>query len=345
MDTTTKEARIHYFSATGNTARAVGIVKDRLEKTGYSVSIRTIGTARPLAETPAPEDIFAFPTLGFSAPVMVKTYIRRMPRANGKKAAVLCVNAGGPAQAIRQVERMLTRRGYRVTLTASAPYAVNWSQVVNPADAEDSRGKNEAGDAIALGFAEKYFAGNEEHHRPSLGTQLWSGFVAFSFGTLGRRLLGKGFIADTRCTRCGFCAETCPAGTILMNGTDGRPRWRANCQNCNRCINLCPQAAIQNSTLRMRCHTTAVIVVTAGTVAAGIAAGHAAEELPWYISIPAVAAAVTASFLIGMVLEFTLFDTALGWFQAKFPRPFGQSATASFRRYKEPGFVPSRREE
>ncbi len=45
-----------------------------------------------------------------------------------------------------------------------------------------------------------------------------------------------------------MCARTCPAGTIVMGrGKRAKPYWRMNCENCNRCMNTCPKAAINTS--------------------------------------------------------------------------------------------------
>ena len=51
------------------------------------------------------------------------------------------------------------------------------------------------------------------------------------------------FRADDRCNGCGQCARNCPAGTITI--ADGRPVWGKECYQCLRCLNECPQQAIQ----------------------------------------------------------------------------------------------------
>ena len=94
---------IHYFSATGNTARAVRIFRESLEAQGRSTRILLI-TGEKSRPSEQVEEVLAFPTLAFSAPSMVKDYVRRLPRVQGRSMAVLCVNAGGPAQAIREME-------------------------------------------------------------------------------------------------------------------------------------------------------------------------------------------------------------------------------------------------
>lgn len=340
-----KRVQIHYFSSTGNTERATGIIAERFEAAGVSVSRRVIGTAAPVPDPEADADLFAFPALGFAAPVMVKRYIRRLPKAAGRTAYVLCVNAGGPMQALDQAERMLKRRGYRVAATASAAYPVNWTQIVNPMDEAAARTVLDKGDETVRILAGDLLDGKSRYHHTGFGTRLWSGTVAFFFGALGRRMLGKAFIADQRCTGCGLCAEICPAGTIRLGGKAGMPRWGANCENCNRCINLCPQRAIQHSPLRFKIGIAVQALIMAASIAAGIRAGAAISgSVSRFISVPGGIAAAIAVFAALSALQLSAADLLLSPLQTRFPASFRKSPTTDFRRYKAPGFVPARRE-
>lgn len=62
------------------------------------------------------------------------------------------------------------------------------------------------------------------------------GFNAFSRST-------KPFYADDRCTACEICERDCPAGTIYMS--EKKPAWNKKCYQCLKCINGCPEKAIQ----------------------------------------------------------------------------------------------------
>lgn len=70
---------------------------------------------------------------------------------------------------------------------------------------------------------------------------LKSGVVNFGFNRYARST--KPFFASDACIGCGLCAERCPAGTISLK--DGKPVWAQRCFQCMRCINECPQRAIQ----------------------------------------------------------------------------------------------------
>ena len=70
---------------------------------------------------------------------------------------------------------------------------------------------------------------------------LKSGAVTGAFNKYARNT--KPFCVTAQCNGCGLCARDCPAKTITL--TDGRPVWGEKCYQCLRCINLCPQKAIE----------------------------------------------------------------------------------------------------
>lgn len=53
----------------------------------------------------------------------------------------------------------------------------------------------------------------------------------------------KPFYADDRCTGCGLCERMCPARTIRL--VNNSPTWGKECYQCLKCINCCPESAIQ----------------------------------------------------------------------------------------------------
>ena len=51
------------------------------------------------------------------------------------------------------------------------------------------------------------------------------------------------FYVTDACIGCGLCAANCPAHAITLR--DGKPVWAAQCCQCLRGSNQCPQQAIQ----------------------------------------------------------------------------------------------------
>jgi NAD-dependent dihydropyrimidine dehydrogenase PreA subunit len=241
---------LYYFSATGNTWRAVGRISDVLGGAGHTVRMVSINRwSEPLSETPD-RMLVAFPALGFAPPALVTRFLRKLPRQS-VRTAVFTADAGGAFDAPLRAARVLRRRGYDIFLTGTGSYSENWLQVSSGPD-PDTKVRNTArGDDMTDRFAQRLVS-DESHCEP--GNRLLL-LLARGLGSLfvlaGRRFLGKMFVADDRCNSCGLCETRCPVGAIVMtSGRKPRPAWRLNCESCNRCVNICPTTAINSSIVR-----------------------------------------------------------------------------------------------
>ena len=126
------KAIIHWFSATGNTARAVGILASRLEAAGWTVARVAIAVdGQPTADIPD-LTVLAFPIWAWAAPHFVLDYARRLPRAQGARAAIWATCGGFGAQGVGEAARILRRRGYRLVGSGEAVYPDSWTLAVNP---------------------------------------------------------------------------------------------------------------------------------------------------------------------------------------------------------------------
>lgn len=67
--------------------------------------------------------------------------------------------------------------------------------------------------------------------------------ISIAYMVIGRFFLAKTFFATGNYNGCNLCVERCPVGGIRM--ISGHPYWTFSCENCMRCINICPQKAIQ----------------------------------------------------------------------------------------------------
>jgi ferredoxin/flavodoxin len=348
------KALIHYFTGNGNTGRAVTLIGRRLEEAGYQVELRYIdASSEPPQEIPD-LTLVAYPTYSWSAPSLVMKYARKLPRANGSRAAVFTTRGGSAepgkeggfaGQGLEEMERILARRGYDVALTGDAGYPDTWVQAINPPSGEEAQEIVAKGDAVAEAYAQALAEGRRSLYRCGAFHTAWSKTMAVLFRGPGRRLMGKTFIADERCTSCGVCVKTCPARNITLE--DGLPRWGSSCEDCCRCFNLCPEHAVQTSPLLLVIHTAANVALTVLWI----------KSLKFVLSRPLLKGRPLLSALAALKLAPTsglalfLFQlTALDALLQKLAntaalRPlFTWSYTRPFTRYKAPGFkIPIRK--
>ncbi|MBU1077206.1 MAG: EFR1 family ferrodoxin, partial [Spirochaetes bacterium] len=242
---------IHYFTGTGNTLHAVRMIQDRLKKAGHKVTIQRIsyGVRSPEAEFGL--HVIAFPTYSWTAPAVVQDYIRRMPDGQGRKAAVFTTYGGNPLGAPEFIHRKLKARGYDVMITGGALYPDNWTQMVNPPDKAKAGQMIKQGEKMTREFAEKLIKGQRSYFKHSFLNWFWTGVIGSLFILFGRRGMGLLFYADSGCNSCGICEKTCPVQNIRMKGNKNpRPVWKFSCEDCCRCINVCPKNAVNTSLLR-----------------------------------------------------------------------------------------------
>jgi Pyruvate/2-oxoacid:ferredoxin oxidoreductase delta subunit len=341
---------IHYFTGTGNTAHAVKLIQEQLLSAGHHVKIVAVKKEfQPPGET-VDSHVIAFPVLSWSAPVMMKRYIRRMPRSEGAKTAILAINGaifykgslvkGFTGQALEQLEGILKRKKYDVFLTGNASFPDNWTQVTNPCDKKDTEAIFPLGEAEVRLFVENFLAGKKELYRCGIFHRIWTFLVAGLFGLIGRRFFGKFYIADERCTGCAICAKTCPAQTIKMQ--DKKPVWGIQCEDCNRCINLCPEKAIQVSVPLFILHTVINFGLTIWAIRTIVVHAPVWIQTGHTLQIILETALITAVTLLLLWVSMVPID---GLFRLIMRVPvvrrfFSKSYTRNYRRYAAPGYSP-----
>lgn len=338
---------IHYFTGTGNTAHAVKMITEQLQNNGHEVKISKLKKGILPPDEDADYHIIAFPVLSWAAPVMMKQYVKRMPLSAGSKTAILAVNGaivsheklvkGFTGQALEEISRILRRKKYDVFLTGNASFPDNWTQFTNPPTKEEAELILSLGENDVRQFITCFIQGKRLIYRCGSLNRIWTYLISLLFGYIGRRALGKFYIADEHCTACGICAKSCPAQTIRMS--DKKPYWTSTCEDCNRCINLCPEQAIQVSVPLLILQASINIVLTVWAIWAILV------YVPEWIQMnPLVLVCTEVIFII-------LATIALLWVcivpidaffrlllrNKKIRRFFSKSYTKGFRRYMAPG--------
>ncbi len=250
-----KGATIYYFSGTGNTFRAASIVKKKLEDSGYQVSLRNIEMGVYTSSTGL--DIFAFPVYAYDVPEIMMRYIKSLAPARKKKAAVIAVHGmlwhkpvvpgdgGDPGYSFEHAKWALSRKGYDVAYTMAVGFPHSITTLLSAPRPEEIIKIREASDKRVEAFADMVARGEKSLQKCGPLPVIYSLVPGLVFGIFGRRGLGKLYVADTACIKCGRCIESCPAKAIRFSL--GRPRWSWKCQGCQRCINICPRRAVQAS--------------------------------------------------------------------------------------------------
>lgn len=344
-----KKIAFYYFTGTGNTLHAVNTAKSFFEKKGFEVGIYDAAKSSALSGKDSDMAVFAFPVYGFTAPALFADFCRKIADGNNKPAAVFSVNGGSysdgkvkdgnSAYSPFFIAKILKKRKFKIQQIGSFSYPTNWTQVMNPQDKDSSEKMISLSDRAVIAFAENIASGKEIRPERGLISLLFSLPVGFSYRIYLRRMLGKIYVADEKCNGCGLCAKSCPSGTILMK--NGKPAWKSDCQSCNRCINICPERAVQTSIARLIFHSAGFFALyyfalcfltdfTADKIDSGNKLIHYSSSIGLKVSV----------FIICVLFMMTIGDYILRILE-RLPvlkKLFVLNFTSSFRRYTAPGF-------
>lgn len=257
------KSRIHiaYFSGTGNSWRLSEVAKNLFEAWNFEVTSAAIPSAKvleegnlPLSEIHKPlieADLILFiaPVYALDLPRLMKHFIEKLPPARlGQRAAVL-INGGAWDEAGWAVDTAVSRlkaKQYDVRLGEVVMMPNNWIPMMDaprPDEAEKIRVKAfewlEAtldrmlhGDVLIIPVNTKVYG------------KMGSPVVRGLFHKSGVKFLYKRFKTTKTCTACGVCVKNCPADAITMDDNKNRPKWNSACEQCVRCMNLCPTRSI-----------------------------------------------------------------------------------------------------
>lgn len=343
MSSTCTSVGLHYMTGTGNTLRVARWMAEATAASGGTATLRSIGAEHPALED-APMLGVLFPTHGFTAPWGVIKYVARLPRLAGRTAFVVATRAGWGWEWLRLpgfegtgtwlIAVMLSLKGARVVGITGLDMPSNWTMLhpgMRPANVSDIITRAHA---RADTFSSAVFSGR----------RVYRGWIPLLFGLLlapvslgyllvGRLLLAKLLVADDRCTSCGLCAKTCPFHAIRMLGRPPRrPYWTYSCEGCMRCMNVCPEEAVQAwqpgllllVALSASIGVPVGILVTAVGFAQDTAVGRLAEQATsWVIMLAAWALGYGAVWLAARW-------TPVAWLLGR------TTFTRLYRRYREP---------
>jgi NAD-dependent dihydropyrimidine dehydrogenase PreA subunit len=290
-----ERATVYFATGTGNSYRIAVWFRDACQAQGIPSSLIPVNMANPGAEveaSPGQLVALAFPTHGGLPPWSVIKFLVRMPRKRG--ARFLCLPTRGsffigpvlvPGAAILASflpALILLLKGYRPKGAVSFDMPVNITAVHPPLTARHASRVIARAGRKAQRYFDRFFRRGSLWLTPNnLYELIWSLAVLYFvplfpilYVLIARFSMGKTLIASNRCLACGTCAKSCPTGALTMKGkTARRPYWGHKCEFCLRCLNFCPQRAVEMS--------------------------HSWTVLIWYVAISLAAGGVVYAWLRG----------------------------------------------
>ncbi|MDK2807541.1 MAG: hypothetical protein PWP24_274 [Clostridiales bacterium] len=240
------KALIVYFSGTGNTAYVARKIEQVMKEFGVEAVSQSIEELDELNTVN-----FDFLVLGcpkyYEYPVLdfIQSIEKKLvPSQRTISTMIYGTQAAYLQTDFSKLEKILRTRNYKVTVTKSFQIANN--MVIFGAfpgtDSEKIKKNLKKLTEDLKPLVGDFLAGRENKEHPSFlyrkGTHL-SGVVFTKLFPI----FAMKYSASEACVSCGICAAKCPKGNITMQ--KGKPQFGKNCIFCMRCINICPQNAIQ----------------------------------------------------------------------------------------------------
>lgn len=223
---------IFYFSGTGNSAWAA---RQLARLTGDKANDITNLNQLPDLDS-AGQIGFFFPVYAWGAPEIIVEFAKKLPRTQSFTFGV-CTCGGDAGLAMKQFSKVY-------------PLSSSYSLVMpnNYIIGSDTDNEGEIRQKITAARAElERMAQEIQQQKPVYRVHegrlagVKSHLANLGFNKFARS--AKPFFAEDRCNGCGLCMRNCPAHAITLR--NGKPIWAAQCFQCLRCINECPQQAIQ----------------------------------------------------------------------------------------------------
>jgi Pyruvate/2-oxoacid:ferredoxin oxidoreductase delta subunit len=248
---------IYYISGTGNARISAQWIAEEAGKMGLKTVVQQIDRLENI-NIPSPSEKpligFAFPTHGFNAAPIMLRFIAGFPSGLGREIFLLNTRAGMKLYkifmpgltglALILPSFMLRLKGYKCIGYRPVDLPSNWIPLHPGIRKKVIESIFARCEPIVRNFANKILTGKKVFRGLySLPVDLLISPAALAYYIGGRFFLSKTFIANNKCNNCGICIKECPTSSIRL--VLNRPYWKLTCESCMRCLNLCPQKAIE----------------------------------------------------------------------------------------------------
>lgn len=254
---TWKALYIYFISGTGNAKASCGWIREEAEKAGIRTVVQQIDSLENILMPEKDENPligFAFPTHGFNgAPIMIR-FIAGFPRGAGREVFLLNTRAGMKLSkiflpgisgvALLLPAFLLWIKGYKCIGFRPVDLPSNWIPIHPGLKKKVIESIFLRCEGIVRNFSIRILSGKKVYTGlRSIPVDLLVSPIALGYYIGGRFFLSKTFIANNKCNNCGICIRDCPTSSIKM--VSGRPYWKLTCESCMRCLNFCPNRAIE----------------------------------------------------------------------------------------------------
>ena len=251
------------------------VVGEKVKSAGYAVDLYRVSDMTEPAAKKYSLHVFAYPVYALDIPNIMLQYMRKLPRDSARAAVITIFGElsaehmmnGYEGNALARARKVLRKKGYDVFFTDAARYPHSITIGLNPPGSEDQQAIRARSDKKVEAMADKIVRLNSSYRPESLLNPVY-GIFGDLFRIIGRRSLGKMYVADARCNGCGKCVRSCPAGAIMLSGR--KPRWGLECARMPALHQQLPQQG--NSDLDSSADR--------GTRAPDTLAGHLHRDLP-----------------------------------------------------------------
>ena len=235
--------KIYYFSGTGNTLFTAKIIADELKNKGMDTPIVNIESIKDEIINIDCDIILMFPVYAYGPPKIIKKFIEKLRR--GEFNVYLILNYGLlSVNAYFITANLLKKKGYNVEYSNGVRMPANYINLYNPPKLKTSVKRVDKAIQELKIISDEIFHGKRNKIRKGFILLRFPMKIIYLLFVKFSDRMGGNFYADEKCKGCGICVKACPASNIKFDDNN-RPVWNNLCEQCVRCIHLCPEGAIQ----------------------------------------------------------------------------------------------------
>jgi ferredoxin len=234
---------IYYFSATGN---SLAVALELAQKLDAPEPISIPGSLilkDPYAAAREASRVgFVFPVHRATLPEMARGFIAKMPKRRDCYYFAVSTHTLFGCNEFWDIDELLAAEGSFLNYARGVKTMGNVG-LVDPGSRAMERRLTEMSARVEE-IAEEIGNYQENYFQKSFKLL---GRLVRAYTKLRRRSIA--FKIDKHCTRCGICAQVCPAKNIVVSEDKGRAPIRSDkCEACYACIHWCPANAVGTMT-------------------------------------------------------------------------------------------------